>query len=129
MDKGQMWSVDVIIGIVIFISILTVFYTTLAGSSGDVTKALQKNADTVLTKFTQDPDLKVITPGNVLNNSKLVELSNLPYQELKAQLGIAGDFCIYLEDENGRIIPIGGKNGLGSSDINISGTPCGDPVI
>jgi len=30
-----------------------------------------------------------------------------------------------IEDENGRIVPIGDKSSIGSSEINISGSPCG----
>ena len=123
--KGQMWSVDVIIGIVIFVSIITVFYTTLSGGSSEVKNALRSNAETVVVKFSQDPNLRIIDENNILNNDKLANLSAMGYDELKRQLGIEGDFCIYIEDENGRVVPIGSQYSIGKGDVNIGGNPCG----
>ncbi|MFC1648804.1 hypothetical protein ACFL1B_05080 [Nanoarchaeota archaeon] len=128
MERGQMWSVDVIIGIIIFISIIIVFYTTLSGSGRDVQEQLKNNADTVLSKFTQDPSLKVIDDNNVLNSSKLQVLAAMPYDQLKKQLGIQNDFCIYVEDQDGNIVPIGTKISFGKDTINISGRPCGSNI-
>ncbi len=131
MNKGQMWSVDVIIGIVIFVSVITLFYTTLSESGSDVRQNLAANADTVVTKFTQDPNLKVVN-DNTLNTSKLEKLSKMNYSELKRELNVQGEFCIYLQGEDGRLIPIGNKSGIGKNKgttINISnGVKCGADV-
>ena len=128
MYRGQVWSVDVIIGVVIFISILTVFYAILSESGEDVNALLRANADTVIIRFTQDPDLRVLEGNNKLNLSRLELVGNHSYERLKEKLGIQGEFCIYLEDEFGRLVTIGNKTGIGNPQLNISGTPCGQEV-
>ncbi|MFH1849200.1 MAG: hypothetical protein ABH879_03345 [archaeon] len=43
---------------------------------------------------------------NRINETLLGHLMNLPYPELKKELGITSDVCIYLEDEGGAVIEI-----------------------
>jgi len=123
--KGQVWSTDVIIGIVIFISVIALFYSLLSDKGEDKEALLKANAERVLLKLSTDPELKVIEEGNEINITKLGDLTNLDYEELKKKLGVQGDVCLYLEDENGRVVPINGKTGIGSPKLNISGKPCG----
>jgi hypothetical protein len=66
-----------------------------------------------------------IVDNNQVNISKFNELKNLSYDDLKSALRISGDFCIYLEDEKGNIVLINNSyKGIGSPNINLSGTPC-----
>jgi hypothetical protein len=74
-----------------------------------------------------------IIEGNTINTSKLKKLYfEENYSEIKKQLGFNGDFCIVLEDTNGRIIVVDNGTtemyGFGDSALNISGNPCGQLI-
>jgi hypothetical protein len=135
MDKGQMWSVDVIIGIIIFIGVLAVFYGTLSGSNEGAERAAQDNANVILQKLKNNPQLDVITDDNELNMTRLEEISKWNYSDLKQTLGVQSDFCIYVQDQEGRVIPLGNTTEQkysfgkpGGSTINVSGKRCNENI-
>lgn len=107
----------------------------LSSNSGGDVSLLKSKGTNILNKFDSDKtnNLFSLIEGNKINMSKIEDLYlNGNYKELKKELGITDEFCIVLEDSNGRIITIedAGNNyyyGFGNSDINISGCPCGTP--
>jgi hypothetical protein len=65
-----------------------------------------------------------VAPGAEVDERRLAGLTAFQYEDVKKELGMGGEFCIYLEDANGQIIPLAGNPGLGSSEILIDDRPC-----
>ena len=42
--------------------------------------------------------------SNMIDETKLIEMKNADYDDIKNSLHVKNDFCIYLEDDNGNII-------------------------
>ena len=123
-SKAQSWSIDIIIAVLVFIGAFFVVYALLNSSPEAKTNSLKDEASIIVKKVTSDGSLKIID-GNEINESKLNELKNLPYDELKRILAIEGDFCIYFEDDKGNLVLIDNSyKGVGSQNIVIGGTPC-----
>lgn len=96
--------------------------------SGKAVK-LKEEASQVMRQISSGDAALRITDQNEINLSKIAELKNLSYSELKSMLRVEGDFCIYLEDEKGNIVVLNNTyKGIGSSSINISNTPCNETV-
>ena len=123
-SKAQSWSIDIIIGVLVFIGAFFVVYALLNSNPETKTTNLKEEASIVIKKMTSEGYLKIVD-GNEINESKLNELKNLPYDELKRILAIEGDFCIYFEDDKGNLVLIDNSyKGVGSQNIVIGGTPC-----
>ena len=56
--------------------------------------------------------------GGVIDESKLREIKNINYADLKKSVNAKNDFCIYIEDENGNIILAKGSPGLSRDGLN-----------
>ena len=123
--KAQAWSVDITLAIVIFMGIFLVIFALFNQGSVEKTKNLQQEAAIVIKQISGgDTSLRIVR-NNEVNISKIEELKNLSYEELKSRLRIEGDFCIYFEDGKGNVILINNSyRGIGASSINISGVPC-----
>ena len=122
--KSQSWSIDVTLGVIIFMAAFFVFYALLSAGPNAKMGNLKEDATTVIRQVASEESPLSIVVNNSLNANKLDELKNLSYDELKRRLRIEGDFCIYIEDEKGNIIPVNNYKGVGASSINLSGTPC-----
>ena len=126
--NGQTWSIDVIIGVIIFMLIIAVFYAFISSRSEPTVDDLGDDARVISTKLSSDG---VISAGSI-NRADIDTLCDMSYEDVKAQLGITSDFCIYLEDSNGNLIPCGTaqKSGIGNAaDVNLSGSiTCGAPL-
>jgi len=132
--KGQAWSLDLIIGVVIFILVVVILYSVLSTNTPKNTK-LRQQADTVSSRLERGTaeanNLPSIIQGSELNQTALGELymNSSNYEALKTELGIKGDVCIVLVDELGGIVDINGKTSFGnpSDNLNLSkGIICGD---
>ena len=123
-SKAQSWSIDIIIGVLVFIGAFFVVYALLNSNPETKTNNLKDDASLVVKKVTSEGYLKIVD-GNEINESKLNDLKNLTYDELKRILAIEGDFCIYFEDDKGNIVLINNSyKGIGAPNINLSNTPC-----
>ena len=129
--RGQMWSMDLVIGVLIFMLAVGVIYTLLMSRSRDDIAPLRIESKVIATKLSDDPTLK-IADNNRIDTIKLNAIMDMSYDQLKTQFGVKDDFCIYLRDENGNLTyfidnkgnawaGIGPRNG----QLNLSGTPCG----
>ena len=129
---GQTWSLDLILAVGIFILFIIAFYVILSGQSDeDVQEELEDTASDIVIRLDAEagPSKAGIIKDGKINETKLAELSEEDYEDLKQILGISNDFCIFLEDENGRLIPINGsKMGVGGSEITINGRPCNSTI-
>ncbi|MCC7574885.1 hypothetical protein KO361_04805 [Candidatus Woesearchaeota archaeon] len=114
--KGQAWSIDIIIGVVLFLILLVVVYTLVATSRAG-TIELRRNAELIHTKFDKTksthPDIPSILSGNILEPDKLQELMAKEYDEIKRALGITGEFCIVITHPDEGIYEVNGKKSFG----------------
>ncbi len=130
--KGQTWSFDLLIAVVIFIIVVGVFYAFLSNNKEQTNpETLQDRAKTVSRLLNCDvspSDFCIIQNGKILEG-RLTALSAMTPADLEAR-GISGTYCIYLEDDEGNIVPIGGtKAGIGSSDFELApGLACNGTI-
>ena len=130
---GQSWSLDIILAFVIFVLVIGIFYTLLNNNKGDKTKDLSLESKTVVSNLDSSNghtnNLTIIDDGDIENN-KLLTLYDSDYDDLKRQLGIRGEFCIYIVDQYGNLVTAELANGsevgsFGSPDYTVNGQPCG----
>lgn len=55
--------------------------------------------------------------GGVIDEGKLNEIKNISYDDFKKSLNAKNDFCIYIEDEYGRIILAKGSGKLSEDGL------------
>ena len=114
MKKSQAWSMDIMIAMVIFISIIFVFYSILSNNGDNKIRELKDDA--------------LIVAGNIditKNPNRIEELLGEDYSELKKKLRVKNEFCIFLEDEEGNVIYLSqDRPGMGSGKIKISEVEC-----
>ncbi len=117
---------DIMLGIIIFMGAAFFFYSTFSSKQGSDAKELEDDALKVMSSVvSNDPDASIVT-GNEIDIDKLQALLGEDYAQIKQNLRVGSDFCIFLEDENGNIAYITpGQPGVGSDKINISNIPCG----
>lgn len=129
--QGQSWSIDAIIGVIIFILVIAIFYGSISSKTTSDVNNLEQDAKVLTSKLGQDDNTAILEEGTI-SKAKLTELCDKPYEQVKKELNIQSDFCIYIEDENGNIIPCGTnqKSGIGNGqDVQLSDSiTCGDLV-
>ena len=123
--KAQSWSIDITLGVIVFIAAFFVFYSLLNSNPNAKAKNLQEEASLIIKQVGSEEAPLRIVDNREINVSRLNELKNMSYDELKRRLRVEGDFCIYFEDEKGNLVVINNSyRGIGSPDINLSGAPC-----
>ena len=123
--KAQSWSIDITLGVIVFIAAFFVFYSLLNSNPNAKAKNLQEEASLIIKQVGSEEAPLRIVDNREINVSRLNELKNISYDELKRRLRVEGDFCIYFEDEKGNLVIINNSyRGIGSPDINLSGAPC-----
>ena len=109
----------------IFLGAFFIFYGLLSANPNNIITNLREQASGVIKQVASDESIIRVVDNYEINESKLNELKNLSYNELKSRLRVDGDFCIYFEDDRGYIVLINNTyRGIGAPSINISGTPC-----
>lgn len=112
--KGQTWSTDAIIAVVIFVVVFMAFmYITGRSSESKKIDVFTEDASKIPDLFAQSKNKSfTFVEGNKINKEKLENLTSMTYQQLKSELGIKSDFCIHFEDENGNVVFINQTAGL-----------------
>ncbi|MEK6983369.1 MAG: hypothetical protein AABX33_02250 [Nanoarchaeota archaeon] len=124
-SKSQSWSMDVTLGVILFIAAFFIFYAMLNSNSNTKSSDLQEYASAVEKEFASDESFLRVVDNKEVNTSRVVGLKNLTYEELRRRLRIESDFCIYFEDENGQIVLINDSfTAIGTENIMIGGAPC-----
>ncbi len=124
MKRSQAFSMDIMLAIVVFLGAIFITYSILQGGKGGTVKELEKDASNVLGNLaSQDNELGIVN-GVELNETKVQQLIETTYPEIKQKMRAGNDFCIFLEDDQGNVIYISNQAGIGSDKIKISGTPC-----
>lgn len=132
--KAQTWSFDLLIAVVLFIIIVSIFYAFLSHNKNeDNTVELQSGAKTIGYFFNcdvSDYDRCFVERGKI-DQQKLDDLMSFinpnpasAYNTMKKELGISGDFCIYFRDSNGYLVPIewngDSYSGIGESNFMLN---------
>jgi len=131
--QGQAWSMDLVVGVLIFLLVAGIIYSLLIDRDSNDVGPLRLESEVIATKLTADSSGEnlAVAENNVLDSTKLVELADKDYEQLKSELGVQREFCVFLTDDSGNLVYIAatGKkfNGVGSNDgnYNLSGVPCG----
>lgn len=130
--RGQTWSFDLIVAVVIFIVVVGIFYSILNKNNEGVvdTQALESNAKSISYKLNCDvsPYPPCFIEKGEINKVKLDDTLAMSYDDLKDSLGVEDDFCIYILDEENRVIPFSdAHSGIGSDDYLLKlGTSCSE---
>lgn len=135
MRRGQAWSVDLVVGVLIFLLVIGLFYSLLSRNINDDTTQLKVESETVANKLSDNTMNSLLTNGEV-DPEKMKTFTEKEISELKAELGVNNDFCIFFEDDTGNIVPIiindsGTQKvyySIGSKEINVSGHECGTQI-
>ena len=126
--KSQAWSFDVILAVIIFVGAFFTFYALLKPQTQKNVDTLQQDAESIANELlSESSSLNIIQNGTIINEAKLQLHLNEDYPALKSSVRVEGDFCIYLEDQDGNIIYISQSppvSGVGSPKISISNVPC-----
>jgi hypothetical protein len=132
MERGQVWSVDVLLAVVIFVSVILIFYVTMSSRQKPDIKELQAESGSLKLELEKNHELSFLVSDQVDEAKFQAFADNITdnYTAVKQKLGVKGDFCIFYEDSEGNIIPVGNNNlvGVGNGNISIGGTPCGSPL-
>lgn len=131
--KGQSWSMDLVIAVVIFGFIAIIFYSIIIIQQKPSVDNLQEYAQTIGTKLESNiPGCGPIINGQSVTPAQLSCLYDLNYTQLKQVFGIPADFCIYVEDTKGRLYIVNTTSGLmtgfGNPELVVSNTPCGQAI-
>ena len=82
-SKAQGWSIDISIAIIVFISAFVIVYILIGANPNLKTGNLKDEATTVIKEIVSEESTIRIIDGNAVNVSKLNELKDLDYGELK----------------------------------------------
>lgn len=129
--KGQAWSIDLIIGLLVFVLIIVIFYSLIGGEKESKARELTNKGDVVAERIFEEGLIDPVS--NEFHEDIFFNLAAEDYEALRERLGVAGDFCLFLEtneynstvkfvvDEFGVV-----WTGIGSSEIEFAdGSPCG----
>ena len=128
--KAQVWYADLILALLVFTAILTMYYKTDINTSQQDNKNL--NELTMEARIVTNDILSQGIPkawnktnvrkigimdNNRINMTKLVYFSELPYNDTKSYLRTKYDYYLYFK-RDGNIIKINGKDGIGKPGVN-----------
>ena len=134
MGKGQVWSIDILLAVVIFVSVILIFYVTMVPRQKPQMKDLETESGALKLELERNNEFGFITDDEINNTRFLVFIENAitNYSELKKKLGVKGEFCIFFEDSEGNIVAIGNSTtslvGVGNSSIVIAGDNCNSEI-
>jgi hypothetical protein len=110
--KGQVWTVDLIGGVTIFLIVLIVFVifannlTSL--ESQDISSVYAESiivSEALLAHGpTENTSLSLTSGFYRINASRFLSLSQMDYTSLKLDFGISHDYLVFFEEPNGSVI-------------------------
>ena len=133
--QGQSWSMDIILAFVVFVLVIGIFYSLIGNNKKDKTSDLALESNTVVSNLDaangQKSNLTIIYNGNV-DQTKLVQLYSSNYKDIKRQLGIKGEFCIYIIDQYGNLVTVNTSSGyvgsFGNGNLTVNNESCGSTL-
>lgn len=114
--KSQIWSIDSIIAIVIFITTIVIFIVYLSTTDSSLTAEDVQRESNIITQLigisedtvqaTRGSRHLSFVSGPNINVDNLRRIQEHTYEQLRESFGIRSNFCIYLEDMQTNIINI-----------------------
>ncbi|MBU0665735.1 MAG: hypothetical protein ABIC91_02135 [Nanoarchaeota archaeon] len=126
-SRAQAWSMDLVMAVVVFMLLIAIFYSVLSRDKESKAEDFSEKSDLVAERLFEDTNIGLINNGE-LDGATFLQLAQEDYEELKAQYGITGEFCIFLEDAQGNLIIVHNVTGIGNSEFEISDLPCGQDI-
>lgn len=124
--KAQALSLDLIMAIFVFTLILIGFFYIVTNMAQNKRIVQVKEENEYISRlFEENASAYSFIQGNRVLYPLLANLTGKNYTDLKTELGILNDFCIYFVDENNNLVKINNKTGIGSPRFFINNTPCG----
>ncbi|MBI2142179.1 hypothetical protein HYU15_01665 [Candidatus Woesearchaeota archaeon] len=142
--KSQVWFTDLILGVVIFFSVLLLYMrvsSNLSDTDERLLEELKSDSAHIAASFAGAgyPDgwnsLNVQKPGltggsNILNQTKAASAASINYSNLKVLMGTRNDFFAFFEDKSGNVISISGVCGIGKLAVaNITAEICANVSV
>lgn len=139
--KGQLWSLDFIIGVLIFLVTVVFFFVQM--NSLELTPQTSLNrlvleAQDISTTLMSEgyppawTASTVVVPGIVtdarVNSSRLNELVLLNYSVLQGLLRVSDEFFVFIEQGNGCVLPLDGRYGVGNPLVSVPASGCVAPT-
>ncbi|MEA3431035.1 MAG: hypothetical protein U9R08_07210 [Nanoarchaeota archaeon] len=127
--KGQVFTGDLLVGIMIFLIAFGGIVVFLYYSETKVALPnLIDDGKLVSRTVTGAGGVGVRGEEGEIDLNKLRDLGEDNYTELKNDLGVRSDFCVFFLDLEGKMVDVGGKYTIGSNgtEINVSGFKCGE---
>ncbi len=122
--KAQTWSMDALIAVSIFtVAFIFLFSFLSVKSQSERIEQLKQEGEAIPETLSTQNNVTFIE-GQKINKEKLESFANMTYGQIKDALGITYDFCIHFEDEEGNIIKISDKTGIGSPKAAVGGEKC-----
>lgn len=123
-QKAQSWSIDLVLAVVIF-GFIAVSITSFALLNEPDVDMLQREAQLIDSRL----DVNVASCNATIQDGKINStnidcLYNLNYEDIKESFRVRGDFCIFIEDEEGSVILISNQTSVGKETLRIGGIPC-----
>lgn len=112
-NLDSLWLLLIVLIFILFVNIVT------------QENELEKEAEAIAHEFTEG-NKHSFAPDGVVHEEILEQISIMAYKELKDDLNVKNDFCVYFEDTGGNLVEVSdGIRSIGSSKIEINGKPCG----
>jgi len=122
--KSQAWYLDFMVGLLIFVMVIIIYYQYYGGLTDESEAELQEliiDSKSISSSFisagyprdwTNDTvEILGLTEGNYrINTTKLERMKNMTYKQTKDLLKTRFDFYFYLQDENGNVTDYAGTN-------------------
>ncbi len=112
---------DLIMATVLFIAIFGAFYGFITYIIVEPEeKMLAREGQQVVTSLSAKESTTQIIEAEELDIQKIEELVKQDYPQLKGQLGLKNDFCIYIEDEDGKLVKMGANTSIGNAKATLT---------
>ncbi len=118
MRTGQVWSMDLVVAVIVFLLAIGVFYFFTHGTVTDESSTLQVESQIIANKLAGD-EAGSIANGTAINEVSLKNLVYADYGGLKGTFGVHDDFCIILRDQDGNIVVLGNQSGTGGYKVGV----------
>jgi hypothetical protein len=120
--KSQMWSLDSMIAMFVFIAAIVAFIVLLSVNIiPDRAETLKEESNLIPRLVSNPENVKyAIINDNTVDKEVVKSIQDLyTYDEIKDLIGTKSDFCIYFEDDEGYLLNMSYEVGSSSTDVGI----------
>jgi len=127
MRRGQAWSLDVTVAIILFLVLLVaVVFLSISLSSRASVKEFKTKGEIIFKFFSEDDEFRILDEKQI-DIDQLYSAIGDNYSDIKSKVGIPEDFCVYFVDNDGNLVYMDEARtipGIGSGRIQINGVNC-----